>query len=115
MTLCIVTGSTDREWVRAISGLRRRGVGAVVVLVDRFSFARSPATEGSAGAAADAKVGESPEADGGDTDSHPADAEGRAEVAACRHALAEYDIVTHVVHAGDDLSAVLGERSRARA
>ena len=26
MTLCVITGSTDRTWVRAISGLRRRGL-----------------------------------------------------------------------------------------
>ena len=39
MTLCIVTGSTDREWVRALASLRRRGVGTIVVLLDRDSFA----------------------------------------------------------------------------
>jgi uncharacterized protein (DUF58 family) len=38
MTLCIVTGSTDREWVRALASLRRRGVGVVTVLLDRASF-----------------------------------------------------------------------------
>jgi len=38
MTLCIVTGSTDREWVRALASLRRRGVGTVVVLLDRESY-----------------------------------------------------------------------------
>ncbi len=38
MTLCIVTGSTDREWVRALASLRRRGVGTVVVLLDRDSY-----------------------------------------------------------------------------
>ena len=38
MTLCIVTGSTDREWVRALASLRRRGVGTVVVLLDRNSY-----------------------------------------------------------------------------
>jgi len=43
MTLCIVTGSTDREWVRALATLRRRGVGVVTVLLDRASF--SGATE----------------------------------------------------------------------
>ncbi len=41
MTLCLVTASTDREWVRALASLRRRGVGAVVVLLDRFSFGGS--------------------------------------------------------------------------
>ncbi len=30
MTLCIITGSTDRTWVRGLSALRRRGVAALV-------------------------------------------------------------------------------------
>jgi uncharacterized protein (DUF58 family) len=115
MTLCIVTGSTDREWVRAISGLRRRGVGTVVVLLDRFSFARTPVPEAGPAEAPDGGADDRPQADGAAGDSRPADPEGRAELAACRHALAEYDIVTHLIHAGDDLSGVLGERSRARA
>ena len=81
MTLCIVTGSTDREWVRALSVLRRRGIGTIVVLLDRFSF------------------------DGRDDD------ESRAELGAIRHALAEYDVAHHLIHAGDDLSSVLGRRA----
>ncbi len=95
MTLCIVTGSTERDWVRALAGLRRRGVGVVVVLLDRFSF-----------------LPDLPE----DDDAGRGGAGGRrAEVAACRHALAEYDIETHVLHAGDDLGEQLGGRVRARA
>ncbi len=95
MTLCIVTGSTERDWVRALSGLRRRGVGVVVVLLDRFSFLPDPPEDDDAGRAErDAR---------------------RAEVAACRHALAEYDIETHVLRAGDDLGERLGGRVRARA
>jgi len=78
MTLCLVTGSTDREWVRALASLRRRGIGTSVVLLDRFSF------------------------DGRDDD------ESRAELAAVRHALAEYEIGHHLVRSGDDLSTVLG-------
>jgi uncharacterized protein (DUF58 family) len=81
MTLCIVTGSTDREWVRALASLRRRGIGTMVVLLDRFSFA------------------------GRDDD------ESRAELAAVRHALAEYDVAHHIVKAGDDLTSVLGRRA----
>ena len=81
MTLSIVTGSTDREWVRALAALRRRGIGTIVVLLDRFSFAGQD------------------------------DEESRAELGAVRHALAEYDIAHHVVHAGDDLSTVLGKRA----
>ncbi|HEX6139751.1 MAG TPA: DUF58 domain-containing protein [Candidatus Limnocylindria bacterium] len=86
MTLCIVTGSTDREWVRALASLRRRGVGTLVVLIDRGSF-------------------------GGRED----DEESRAELGAVRHALAEYDIAHHVVQRGDNLSEVLGGRERVRA
>jgi uncharacterized protein (DUF58 family) len=81
MTLSIVTGSTDRDWVRALAALRRRGIGTIVVLLDRFSFA------------------------GQDDDAS------RAELAAVRHALAEYDIAHHLVRAGDDLSTVLGSRA----
>jgi uncharacterized protein (DUF58 family) len=81
MTLCIVTGSTEREWVRALAALRRRGIGTIVVLLDRFSF------------------------EGRDDD------ESRAELAAVRHALAEYDIAHHLVRAGDDLPSVLGRRA----
>lgn len=110
MTLCIVTGSTEREWVRSLAGLRRRGVGVVVVLLDRFSFLPG------------ATVDEEPirgEADGDETaDEDPAAAERRAqraEVAACRHALAEYDIETHLLRAGDDLGERLAVRGRVRA
>ncbi len=85
MTLCLITGSTDREWVRAVASLRRRGVATIAVLLDRASFA---GTE---------------------------DDESRAELAAVRHALAEYDIGYHLLGAGDDLATVLGHRSaRAR-
>jgi uncharacterized protein (DUF58 family) len=81
MTLCLVTGSTDRDWVRAMASLRRRGVGTVVVLLDRATFA--------------------------DVE----DDESRAAMAAVRHALREYDIAHHVVSAGDDLAEVLGRRA----
>ncbi|MGH2429379.1 MAG: DUF58 domain-containing protein [Candidatus Limnocylindria bacterium] len=86
MTLCIVTGSTDRTWVRGIAGLRRRGVAAMVILLDRASF-----------------VGVEP------------DEHARAELAAVRHALAEYDITQRIVHRGDDVADALGGRVRARA
>jgi len=97
MTLCIVTGSTDRTWVRALSGLRRRGVGAVVVLVDG---ARPPApTDGSPVA---------------DAEEDASAAQARAEFAACRHALAEYDIRTHILAPGDAMAEVLSGRPRTR-
>ena len=100
MTLCIVSGSTDREWVRALSGLRRRGVGVVVVLLDRYSFLpETPAAEGEA-------LTEVEDA---------ARKAAHAELAACRHALAEYDITTYPVAAGVSLPEILGGRIRVRA
>jgi uncharacterized protein (DUF58 family) len=85
MTLCLVTGSTDREWVRALATLRRRGVGVTVVLLDRASFV------------------------GRDDD------ESRAELNAIRYALAEYDIGHRLLRSGDDLGEALASRERVRA
>jgi hypothetical protein len=79
-----VTGSTDREWVRALASLRRRGVGTVVVLLDRNSY-----------------VGRT-------------DDEARAELGAVRHALAEYDIGYHLLTAGDDIAHALGGKGAGR-
>ena len=93
-------GSTDREWVRALSGLRRRGVGVVVVLLDRYSFL--PKTS-----AADGETLTEVE--------EAARKAARAELAACRHALAEYDITTYPVAAGVNLPEILGGRIRVRA
>jgi uncharacterized protein (DUF58 family) len=86
MTLCIVTGATDRAWVRALVPLRRRGVAAVVMLIDRASYASS------------------------EPDDHA-----RAEMAAVRHALAEYDILHRLIRRGDDIATAIGGRERARA
>jgi uncharacterized protein (DUF58 family) len=82
MTICIVTGSTDREWVRALASLRRRGIGSVVVLLDRASY-----------------VGRE-------------DPESRAALGAVRHALREYDIGHYLLRSGDDLSRSLGAGQR---
>jgi uncharacterized protein (DUF58 family) len=82
MTLCIVTGSTDRTWIRALASLRRRGVGVVVVLLDRASYV------------------------GRDDD------ESRAELAAARHGLAEYGVGHYLLRAGDELGEALGGRQR---
>ena len=38
MTMYIITGSTDRTWVHGLSALRRRGVAALVILLDRASY-----------------------------------------------------------------------------
>jgi len=86
MTLCIITGSTDRTWVRALSALRRRGVAALVILLDRASF-----------------IGVEP------------DGHAQAELAAVRHALAEYDVEHRLVRRGDNIADAIGGRTRARA
>jgi uncharacterized protein (DUF58 family) len=86
MTLCIVTGATDRAWVRALAPLRRRGVAAIVMLLDRASYASSEPDERS-----------------------------QAELAAVRHALAEYDIGHRIIRRGDDIATAVGGRERARA
>jgi uncharacterized protein (DUF58 family) len=84
MTICIITGSTDREWVRPLAALRRRGVSSLAILFDRASFAGR------------------------------ADDESRAMVNAVRHGLAEYGVVHHAVRAGDDLESVLSAGSPVR-
>lgn len=86
MTLCIVTGSTDRTWVRALAALRRRGVGALVILLDRASY-----------------IGVDP------------DDRARSELMAVRHALAEYDVEHRLVRRGDDIAEAIGGRVRGRA
>jgi uncharacterized protein (DUF58 family) len=86
MTLCIITGSTDRTWVRGLSALRRRGVAALVILLNRASY-----------------IGIEP------------DEHARAELAAVRHALSEYDIEHRVVRRGEDIAEAIGGRQRTRA
>ena len=86
MTLCLVTGSTDRTWVRSLATLRRRGVAALVILLDRASY-----------------IGVDP------------DDRSRVELAAVRHALAEYDVEHRLVRRGDDIAEAIGGRTRARA
>jgi uncharacterized protein (DUF58 family) len=84
-TLCVVTGSTDRTWVRTLATLRRRGVGALVILIDRASY-----------------IGVEP-------DDHA-----RVELSAVRHALAEYDVEHRLVRRGDDIADAIGGRVKSR-
>jgi uncharacterized protein (DUF58 family) len=86
MTLCLITGSTDRTWVRGLSALRRRGVAALVILLDRSSY-----------------IGVEP------------DEHARAELGAVRHALAEYGVEHRLVRRGDDIANAIAGRRRARA
>jgi uncharacterized protein (DUF58 family) len=85
MTLCIITGSTDRAWVRSLAALRRRGVAALAILLDRASY-----------------IGVEP------------DEQSQAELAAVRHALAEYDIEYRLVRRGDGIADAIAGRTRAR-
>ena len=86
MTLCLITGSTDRTWVRSLSALRRRGVAALVILLDRSSY-----------------IGVEP-------DEHV-----RAELGAVRHALAEYGVEHRLVRRGDNIANAIAGRRHARA
>jgi len=87
MTAVIITPSRERHWVRTLTGLRARGVAAVIVALDGESYADvSP----------DGRDGNAPGAE------HAAQ-----EQRALRFALAEYDLKVCEVRAGDDLGAVL--------
>ena len=86
MTLCIITGSTDRAWVRSLAALRRRGVAALAILLDRASF-----------------IGVEP------------DEAAQADLAAVRHALAEYAIEHRLVKRGDNIADALSGGARVRA
>jgi uncharacterized protein (DUF58 family) len=87
MTAVIITPSRERHWVRTLTGLRARGVAAVIVALDGQSYADvSP----------DGRDGNAPGAE------HAAQ-----EQRALRFALAEYDLKVCEVRAGDDLGAVL--------
>jgi len=87
MTAVIVTPSRDRHWVRTLTGLRSRGVAAVVVALDGQSY--------------DAAALDQPPKQ--TTGLEPAAQEQRA----LRFALAEYDLKVYEVRAGDNLGAVL--------
>jgi uncharacterized protein (DUF58 family) len=86
MTAVIVTASRDRHWVRTLTSLRARGVAAAVVALDGASYE---------------DLGRRPRSD--DAEAGMAAQEQRA----LRFALAEYDVKTYEVHAGDNLGAVL--------
>jgi uncharacterized protein (DUF58 family) len=86
MTAVIITASRDRHWVRTLTSLRARGVAAAVVALDGASYEN---------------LGRGPRS--GNTEADMAAQEQRA----LRFALAEYDVKTYEVHAGDNLGAVL--------
>jgi phosphoglycolate phosphatase-like HAD superfamily hydrolase len=88
MTVCIVTGATTRDWVRPLASLGRRGVGAIVVLLDLDSFATAARDEPGSRA---------------------------GEINAVRHALNEYGIANVLMRAGDAPERVLVTKERVRA
>ncbi len=87
MTAVVVTPSNDRQWVRALTGLRGRGVAAVVVTLDAASYERAGR----------------PRQRGAPVEREPESQEQRA----LRFALAEYDLKVCEVHAADNLGTVL--------
>ena len=87
MTVCIVTGSTARDWIRPLATLPRRGIGLIAVLLDLGSFATAAGQEPATGA---------------------------ADMSAVRHALAEYGIAHLQLSSGDDPARVLVTRERIR-
>jgi uncharacterized protein (DUF58 family) len=86
MTAVVVSASRERHWVRALAGLRGRGVAAVVVALDGASYERAAIRRRK-------EEAEDPMA--------------IEEQRALRFALAEYDLRTYEVRAGDSLGAVL--------
>ncbi len=86
MTAVIITASRDRHWVRTLTSLRARGVAAAVVALDGASYENLGSGSPSGNAVADMAA---------------------QEQRALRFALAEYDVKTYEVHAGDNLGAVL--------
>jgi uncharacterized protein (DUF58 family) len=85
-TAVVVTPSRERQWVRALSSLRARGVAAAVVALEAASYEAVGRRRGA------------PEPD--------VEVAGQ-EQRALRFALAEYDVKSYEVRANDDLAAVL--------
>ena len=87
MTAVVITPSRDRVWIRTLTALRGRGVTAAVILLDAPSYETAGRR-------------------------HPKSGEGEDDLAmreqrALRFALAEYDLKSYEVRAGDNLGAVL--------
>ncbi len=92
MTVAVITSSLERDWVRPLAGLRPRGISCVVIHLDARSFEL----------AADGPRGVEPvEADRAATDATAARAR------ALHHAIAEYDLRTYEVRAGQALAEAL--------
>jgi uncharacterized protein (DUF58 family) len=87
MTAVVITPSRERVWIRTLTTLRGRGVTAAVVILDAPSYETAGRR-------------------------HPKSGDGEDDLAmreqrALRFALAEYDLKSYEVRAGDNLGAVL--------
>jgi uncharacterized protein (DUF58 family) len=87
MTAVVITPSRERVWIRTLTTLRGRGVTAAVVLLDAPSYETAGRR-------------------------HPKSGDGEDDLAmreqrALRFALAEYDLKSYEIRAGDNLGAVL--------
>ncbi len=91
MTAVVISPSLDRAWVKPLSQLRARGVACLVVTLDAGSFAEA------AGQPLHTAAGAEP----------ITDAQWAQESRALRLTLAEYELTSYVVRAGDALGAVL--------
>jgi uncharacterized protein (DUF58 family) len=87
MTAVVITPSRDRVWVRTLTALRSRGVTAAVVLLDAVSY--------------ESARRQRPQSRDEEDDL------ALREQRAIRFALAEYDLKSYEVRAGDNLGAVL--------
>jgi uncharacterized protein (DUF58 family) len=87
MTAVVVTPSHQRQWVRALTGLRGRGVTAAVVALDAASYENAGRRRPQGEDSEQDRLGQ--------------------EQRALRFALAEYDLRTYEVRAGDSLGQVL--------
>jgi uncharacterized protein (DUF58 family) len=92
MTAVIVTPSRERTWVRLLSGVRGRGVAAAVVSLDALSYEHASLARAGRSVPASSRTGD-----------EVADKDQRA----LHFSLAEHDLKSYEVKAGDDLGAVL--------
>ncbi|TFG69211.1 MAG: DUF58 domain-containing protein [Thermomicrobiales bacterium] len=97
MTAVIITASLDPSWVRPLASLRNRGVACVVVTIDAAAYERFRPDS-------DAPAGVAPAALPSDQE---ADERAAKRLRALRHALAEYDLRSHVVIPGRELGELL--------
>jgi uncharacterized protein (DUF58 family) len=97
MTAVIITASLDPAWVRPLASLRSRGVACVVVTVDAAAYGRFERESDSSDDAP--ALGAAPDAAAADV------AAKRSR--ALQHALAEYELRSHVVLPGRPLGELL--------